>query len=227
MISALKAWVANKSRHNRSMLLRDTLKPSVSMSILDLGGGKGRHFGKYYPDLKNVCVADFNPKALAYAKANYGFDTVRVDGSETLPFDDHAFELVFCSSVIEHVTGEKLSAIQRFKSDGRAFKQIAWGCQQAFAEEIRRISSAYYVQTPSRWFPVEVHSWIPLIGALPTHVQWWVIRIFNRFWPRRDENPDWSLLGYGEMKALFPDAVIYRERMFGFTKSYIAVRGPA
>jgi len=227
MITKLKTWVANRSRHQRSLLLRSQLAPTPTTRILDLGGGKGRHFGKYYPDLKAVCIADFNAEALAYARDTYGFDTIQVDGKDDLPFEDKAFDMVFCSSVVEHVTGEKLAAVERFKRDGRAFKNVAWKAQQKFAAEVRRIAKAYYVQTPSRWFPVEVHSWIPLIGALPTNMQWRVIQVFNRFWPRKDESPDWSLLGFDEMRELFPDAIIHRERMFGLTKSYIAIRPAA
>lgn len=223
MITKIKIWAADKSRRQRSLLLRGELSPTATTRILDLGGGKGRHFGKYYPDLKSVCIADFNPAALAYARENYGFDTVCVDGSDILPFAKGQFDLVFCSSVIEHVTGEKSAAVARFKVDGKSFKDIAWKSQQAFADEIRRIGKSYYVQTPSRWFPVEVHSWIPLIGSLPTNLQWRVIKIFNKFWPRKDENPDWSLLSYREMRMLFPEATIHRERMFGITKSYIAI----
>jgi hypothetical protein len=34
------------------------------------------------------------------------------------------------------------------------------------------------------------------------------------------------LLTYSEMKQLFPDCVILKERVLGLTKSYIAVRTP-
>jgi len=33
------------------------------------------------------------------------------------------------------------------------------------------------------------------------------------------------LLTYSEMKQLFPDCTILKERFLGFTKSYVAVRG--
>ena len=34
------------------------------------------------------------------------------------------------------------------------------------------------------------------------------------------------LLSYKELKLLFPDCQIYKERFFGFTKSFIVIRKP-
>src|SRR5579863_5094084 len=64
-----------------------------------------------------------------------------------LPFADHSFDIAFSNSVIEHVGG----------SDAQA----------RFAEEIRRVGRAYWVQTPNRRFPVEQHLLTPLIHWLP------------------------------------------------------------
>lgn len=223
MISGIKHRVAEASRRKRATLFHSALQPEPTASLIDLGGGKGRHLAEFLPQMRNATIADFNPAALAHARTVYGFKTRLVDGSEILPFADQEFDIVFCSSVIEHVTGEKAAAVERFKRDGAAFRREAWRHQVQFASELRRIGRRYFVQTPNRFFPVEVHSWIPLIGVLPTHWQWLVIRVFNRFWPRKDENPDWALLSYREMVELFPDATIHRERFMGLTKSIIAV----
>ena len=224
LLASLKRAVASRSRSKRADLFRRTLIPSQSDRILDLGGGKGRHFAQHLPELNRVCVADHNADALAFAKQRFGFETVLLDATERLPFADQEFDIVFCSSVIEHVTGPKEEAIALFKRDGQAFRESAKEHQRRFAAEIGRIGKRYFVQTPYRFFPVEVHSWLPLLGYLPTHLQWAVMKITNSFWPRRDSHPDWSLLTCDEMQRLFPEADIHRERFFGITKSVIAIK---
>jgi ubiquinone/menaquinone biosynthesis C-methylase UbiE len=224
LITAIKEAVGTASRRSRAALFNKLLDPRPNVFVLDLGGGKGRHMAKFFPSLTNVCVADHNRDALDHAKAVYGFKTQIIDGGQRLPFDDGHVDIVFCSSVIEHVTGPKAEAVQSFKMCGRKFRAAAWEYQLEFAKEIRRVSKSYFVQTPNRHFPIETHSWLPLVGMLPTDWQWKIISIFNRFWPRKDANPDWSLLTYREMQRLFPDAKIYRERFFGLTKSFIAIR---
>jgi len=225
-VKALKASVSRASRKSRADLFLRTMRPGPDDSIVDLGGGRGQHFATYFPQLKNVVIADYNPKALAHAAGTYNFKTRLVDGTARLPFGDGEFDIVFCSSVIEHVTGPKAEAVARFKKDGRLFRDEAWPCQVRFAAELRRVGKKYFVQTPCRYFPVEVHSWIPFLGYMPTHLQWRIIKIFNRFWPRKNTEPDWALLSGRDMKVLFPDATIYRERfLLLFTKSLIAVRG--
>lgn len=224
MITALKSAIARRSRAKRARLALRYLGISENDRILDLGGGKGRHFASVFPFRRNVWISCHLPDNLRYAEEKYGFNTVLLDGTdERLPFEDKAFDVVFCSSVIEHVTGPKDEAVQRFKSDGAAFQREAFAYQERFAREIRRIGKRYYVQTPNRNFPVEVHSWIPGLGYLRTDRQWKVIRRFNGFWPRKDERPDWSLLTRSDMRRLFPDAEIVTERWGGLTKSIIAI----
>ena len=224
-IATLKAAISHASRASRADLFLRTLRPTSDDRIVDLGGRSGHHFARYFPLLKNVVIADYNPKSLAYAARVYRFQTRLVDGTECLPFRDGEFDIVFCSSVIEHVTGPKAEAVARFKQNGRLFRDQAWRCQVRFAAEVRRVAKHYFVQTPCRYFPIEVHSWIPFLGYMPSHVQWHLIRLFNRFWPRKNLEPDWALLDRRQMKALFPDARIYRERfLLLFTKSLIAIR---
>jgi SAM-dependent methyltransferase len=226
MLTAVKTYFSTRSRKWRSDLFRKLMKPTEDTLILDLGGGKGTHMARFYPEAKNVHIADFNPDALEHARTQYGFIPHRVEATETLPFRDDQFDVVFCSSVIEHVTGDKEEVAAMFKRDGRTLKANAFRYQQRFAREIVRIGRRYFVQTPAREFPIETHTWLPITSWLPSHWQWRVMRVINRLpFPRKHTMPDWSLLTFKEMQELFPDATIYKEKLFGLTKSYIAV-GP-
>lgn len=226
MLTWIKAHFSTKSRQWRSELFHRILNPPSDASLLDLGGGRGTHIAKFYPGARNVHIADFNAEALEDARVRYGFTPHLVDATERLPFADQQFDVVFCSSVIEHVTGDKHEVAELFKRDGKALKRQAYRHQQQFAREIQRIGRRYFVQTPARGFLVETHTWLPVTGWLPSHLQWAVMRLVNKLpYPRKHTMPDWQLLSRSEFQTLFPDATIYEERLFGLTKSYIAIGG--
>ncbi|MGO9009410.1 MAG: methyltransferase domain-containing protein [Bryobacteraceae bacterium] len=133
-----------------------------------------------------------------------------------LPFRDAAFDVVFSNSVIEHV-GDAAS-------------------QRHFAREVVRVGRAYWVETPNRWFPVEQHLFTPFLHWLPQRWQRALVPRFN-WWrvlvplsvDRRDFYIDHylrdvRLLGPRELRALFPEARILRERVLGVAKSLVALR---
>lgn len=224
LLASLQSYVADRSRRSRAGLFFQTLVPQDDARALDLGGGRGIHAARHYGRLNNVWIGDHNQKSLERAHRDFGYRTIWLDGTTTLPLDDNAFDIIFCSSVIEHVTGPRPEALALFKTDGGRFAAEAFRHQKRFADEIRRCAPQYFVQTPYRYFPVEVHCWIPLVGLLPTHWQWRVIHFFNKFWSRKQMSPDWALLNERQMRELFPDGEIHREEFLIFTKSLIAIR---
>ncbi|HEX4133352.1 MAG TPA: methyltransferase domain-containing protein [Bryobacteraceae bacterium] len=132
-----------------------------------------------------------------------------------LPFCDGAFDVVFSNSVIEHV-GDAAS-------------------QRSFAAEIARVGRAYWVQTPNRWFPVEQHLLTPFLHWLPQRWQRRLVR-FNLWRLLVRATPgqrqyymdhylgEIRLLSTVELRKLFPDAQVVRERFLGWTKSLVALR---
>lgn len=212
------------SRHRRcqrAQILRERQTLDPKHRILDLGGGDGTHIALIWPDHPSITVADLDQNALAHARMK-GFRTVHLDASGRLPFEDNEFDFVFCSSVIEHVTGPKAAAIAM--KDGNEFARCAWRHQKFFASEIRRIARGYWVQTPNRYFLFESHSWLPgIVSLLPRPALVWLLAQFARFWPKATV-PDWHLLSAVDMGKLFPKAEIIREHSLGMTKSLIAFR---
>jgi len=80
------------------------------------------------------------------------------------------------------------------------------------------------VQTPDKWFPVESHTWLPVvIVALPRGLQLRLVGWLNRWWIKPTQ-VDWNLLTASDMARLFPEAEIVRERTLGLSKSLIAVK---
>jgi SAM-dependent methyltransferase len=131
-------------------------------------------------------------------RPGYPGSFVQADARE-LPFGDDEFDIAYSNSLIEHVgLGED---------------------RERVASELRRVARRYFVQTPNRGFPVEPHSLLPFVHMLPRRVG----RRLWRYGVSDDPFDDTRLLGVGEMRELFPDARIVRERFGPLTKSLIAV----
>jgi hypothetical protein len=212
---------SQRARAKRGELFRRLLQPSPQDKILDLGGGDGSHIASILPGYHNIWVADIMAEPLQKA-AQRGFHTVLLSEGKPLPFEDQEFDIVFCSSVIEHVTVPKsdIYAYQHW----REFREQSFQHQKAFADEIRRVGKRYFVQTPYKYFPIESHTWLPsVILWLPRRNLIALIHWLNRFWIKTTE-PDYNLLSMREMRLLFPEAELYIEWWFGLPKSLIACK---
>lgn len=209
-------------RLRRGQLFLERLKPTAEDRILDLGGGRGGYMAQILPFRSNVTIADLDPGDLKMAADNYGFETLRLDGSERFPVADSAYDVVFCSSVIEHVTGPK--EIVYDLAHAGEFTASAKAAQANFAAEVRRIAKRYFVQTPYKYFPLEQHSFLPFfVVLLPRSWHMRLMKFLARHWFKPSQ-PDFRLLTIKEMRALFPDAEIMLECYCGVVKSIVAIK---
>jgi SAM-dependent methyltransferase len=195
-------------RRRRMRAFQSSFRPTEGTTILDVGGTP---FNWELAGIRSqLTLLNLSPPGGFDAlPASYRF----VEGSGTrLEFEQGAFDVAFSNSVIEHLA--------------------SWEQQQAFAREIRRVARGLWVQTPARGFPIEPHLMTPFLHYLPLAWQRRLLRNFS-VWgliarPSRKAMDDFlrqtRLLGYQEMRELFPDCEIRRERFLGLTKSYVAVR---
>ena len=132
-------------------------------------------------------------------RPSYPGPFVRADATQRLPFEDGAFDLVYSSSVVEHIAPER---------------------REAFASEIQRVGRGWWVQTPAYSFPVEPHALLPFAHWLPASVRkpYWRLGVMGEW-------EDVRLLRRAEMERLFGAPVA--ERLGPLTKSWISVRRPA
>jgi hypothetical protein len=192
--------------------------------ILDLGGSSGAHVHALLSGTPvspgNVHVADVDHEAVR-AAARFGFVPVLLQEGRALPFEDDAFDIVLCSSVLEHVTIPACEIWQ--ERSGARFGRRARLQQRCFARELARVGKGYFVQVPNRWFPIETHSWLPFLSYLPRLWQCWIIALANRVWIKQTV-PDFYLPTAADMREYFPGGGLMREKVAGITKSLIAVR---
>jgi SAM-dependent methyltransferase len=178
---------ARARRHARFFALA-RLDPGAR--VLDLGCGRmGLRALEPRLDITGVDILD---------RPDYPGAFVRADAAAGLPFAADEFDLVYCSSVIEHVPPAH---------------------RRAFAAEVRRVGRGWYVQTPAYSFPIEPHSLLP--GA-----HWLPPRVRTGYW-RLGAAGAWqeiSLLRRAELERLFGPAL--PERFGPLVKSWVCVRAP-
>jgi SAM-dependent methyltransferase len=193
-VTSLAGWVSGRARRRRYRTFVTTTRLSPEDRILDVGCGRA---GLRALDRSHDIVGlDVRPQP-EYAGPPSHF--VQADALD-MPFEDGAFDVAYCNSLIEHVPPEE---------------------RPQLASEIRRVARRWFVQTPNRGFPIEPHVLLPLFQFLPLSAR----RRLWRFGASGEEFQDIQLLTARELRGLFPEAAIVRERLGPLTKSLVAV-GP-
>lgn len=224
IVKIFKKYSTN-ARKTRAEVFKSAFVLSGNEKILDIGSETGSNIHSVLKGTcikpENIYIADINPVFIAKGNKKYGYVPVLINESGKLPFDDNFFDIVYCSSVIEHVTLPK-SQIGSFYS-GRAFRRKSLQRQKEFAGEIQRLGNQFFVQTPNRYFPIESHTWLPFLSWIPRSILVCVLKISNRIWVKKTIS-DWNLLSRKEMSEFFKNAKIVNEKSFGLTKSIMAIK---
>jgi hypothetical protein len=200
-------------RRRRFRHVLDTVSPTQSMRILDVGGLPRAWQG--VPIESQITILNIEPineYEILFLQSNH--TTVVGDGTR-LPYADQSFDLVYSNSVIEHLG--------------------TWEKQRAFAAEARRVGRGYWIQTPAKEFPVEPHYFGPFVHWFSKPVQKRLLRnctlwgLLGR--PTEDildaVLAELRLLSFREYEQLFPGALIWVERALGLPKSYTAYALPS
>ena len=201
----LRDWAKNSEtvrqwRERRYRMFEHLCHLRPEDRILDVGAGWGAALERFNT-VNPIVAVDLRPDEKGWLGAA-NVTVMQADGTN-LPFQDKEFDVAFSNSVIEHIPQE---------------------LQPAFASEIRRVASRYFVQTPNRYFPIEPHYQLPFFQFLPESTRRALNKRFTLGWQAKGQWEQIELLSSGDLRRLFPDAEIRRERVLGLTKSLIAVR---
>lgn len=183
-------------------------KVDGTITILDVGGTLNfwTVLDFKYLDRVHITLLNLDEKTVPPDMADR-FQSVSGDATNMKEYADNSFDLVFSNSVIEHV-GD-------FEN------------QKKMIAEMKRISKHRYLQTPNRYFPIEPHYGFPLFQFFPMKLKIYMVMHYNMRY-KRAENKEEAyriaseirLLNKTELRKLFPYEAIYRERIFGITKSF-------
>lgn len=183
--------ISLRSRRRKFALFMETMAPTAETTVLDVGaddsafGEPGRcgtlnFFEELYPWPERITalgVPDGARFRESFPMARY----VQGDALD-LPFADGEFDIVFSNAVIEHVGGREQ--------------------QRRFVEESLRVARRAFVTTPNRWFPIEVHTRLPLVHWLPDALAHRAYELARKPWAK-----DNCLLAPGALRDLFPAEV--------------------
>lgn len=193
--------LSKRSRERRMHSYVKLLGVREGTSVLDLGGQPT--IWDSVPFRLNITILNLPGAAETMRETHHNIRYVEGDACHVEQFKDRSFEVVFSNSVIEHV--------------GPPEKQAS------FAREVRRLGRSYWVQTPSKWFPIEAHCGMPLWWFYPAKLRQYFIERWRRI------NPPWTemvegttVLSKSDLMRLFPEASVVVETLFGIPKSNIA-----
>lgn len=185
--------------------LLKTIKSDRTIQILDIGGTETYWERMGFSSDETVHITLLNLELLQIR--NSSFTSVQANACDLSRYPDDQFDIVFSNSVIEHL--------------------FTFENQQKMANEVRRVGKNFYVQTPNYYFPLEPHWLFPFFQFLPFNVRVFLTQNFSLgHHPKCKDKAaaiervkEVQLLSEKQMKRLFPEGKVYRERFLGLTKS--------
>jgi ubiquinone/menaquinone biosynthesis C-methylase UbiE len=208
---SIQVRIATKQRQKMYRRFVELFGAGPDTTILDVGVTSDRTFANsnyleaWHPHSNRIT-------ALGLADASFlrdqypGLTFVRGDGLNQ-PFPNQSFDIVHCAAVIEHVgTFERQS--------------------QLVTECARVARCGFMITTPYRWFPIEVHTSLPLLHWLPKAPHRAVLRRLGYLYYSDEANL--NLMGkhdFRRIAAALPDYTCEIEgvRLSGFMSNLLFV----
>jgi hypothetical protein len=189
-------------------LFWDVMRPSENTSILDLGvtsdeeHRESNFFEQLYPYKDRITCAGIED-ASHVERVFPGTAFVPIAAGQKLPFHDGQFDVLFSNAVVEHA------------GSGNS--------QRFFISEALRVAKSFFITTPNRFFPVEMHTGLPLLHYLPKEAHRRVLANLGYGYWASESNL--NLLGAREFRSLFPALIpveIRNVKLLGIPSNLVA-----
>ena len=201
--------LSNRFRERRFAHFVSLIEPIPRpIRIVDIGGTVEYWRKRGWDAIESMDITIINLKV---EKPDHGI--IRVEQGDALDLKkipDKSFDIAYSNSVIEHV--------------------YTFENQKRMAAEVQRIAKYHWIQTPNYWFPIEPHFHLPGWQWMPRRWRIALLMNYRCGWrgPISDrkvaENlvDEVRLLRLNDMGILFPNSVLWEEKIFGLTKSIVA-----
>ena len=158
-------------RKKKFELFMKIIKPKEHEKVIDVGAaieknlGRGMNFFEvmypYKSSLTALGIGDCED-SLEFKKIFPDINLIIGNGLN-IPFEDNHFEVAFSNAVLEHVgTREN---------------------QKKFISEVIRVSKRCFITTPNKWFPLELHTMLPIVHWFPDKLKYLIYKnTGNEFW---------------------------------------------
>ncbi len=201
--------ISEKNRKGKYDYFMQILNPDKHTTILDVGFTGTEEYGtpnaleKFYPYQYNITALGIEDSK-EFSKRYPEVKIVLYDGN-TFPFNSNEFDIIWSNAVLEHVGGYEK--------------------QKYFLAEALRTGKRIYLTTPNRFFPIEVHTRLPLLHFLPKKIFDKILKILKKGWATGDYM---NLLSVWDIKKMLKelgvvDYKIKRNRFLLFTMDFIII----
>ncbi len=207
LVDKIAYYFSRSNRHYKWDLFTSNFTFGSSTKILDVGfsnqeySDHDNYLEKYYPYPQNITALGVDD-AHDFSKRYPEVTAIKYDGFD-FPFLDNSFDICWSNAVIEHVGG--------------------YDRQVHFLKEIYRVSKAFWVTTPNAFFPIEVHSRVPLLHFLPKPIFDSFLTFIGKGWAAGNYM---NLISQRQLKQMISEAsisehLIYKNKLFLFTLEFI------
>lgn len=196
--SPLKGFASRVSLRARQQMYRRFIALAGSVPgrrLLDLGATpdttlpQSNFLERWYPHRADITVASIEDCS-HLERVFAGIRFVRVRANEPLPFEDRHFDVGFCGAVLEHVGAESNQVF--------VLAELARTCRNVF------------LTTPDRTFPIELHTFLPVLHWLPKRLHRRLLRLLGKsFWA---DEANLNLLTYRRLRELTKRALLQTGR---------------
>ena len=211
LVEKIASSISGKSRAKKWAQFLALMTPGPDDRLLDVGvntteySESDNYLERHYAFPKNITAVGIETDFTEFKRRYPEVTTVTSDGTR-LPFADDAFDIACSNAVIEHV-GSRID-------------------QLAFLRELDRVGKRGYLTTPTRLFPIEVHTRIPILHLFLSKKSFdWVAIKIGKGWAAGNYM---HLLSKQDLRSLAAEANIgsyelIPNRFFGLTMTFTLI----